>query len=145
MKTPPDAWRTSDSSIRAVQIAFEFNKTISDAIRHSANQLGISPSDQIRAIIGLEVKKPKRPRLTISLTEQDYQLLAERYQVPVEDKNAIREAIAKELLQYSQALLDNASNSEQMAAAPALHGKDAPLVLNSFIAETVSPAKLDKP
>ncbi len=145
MKTPPDAWRASDSSIRAVQIAFEFNKNISDAIRHSANQLGISPSDQIRAIIGLEVKKPKRPRLTISLTEQDYQQLAERYNVPVEDKNAIREAIAKELVQYSQALLENVNTPEQMTSAPALHGKDTPLVLNSFISETISPAKPDKP
>lgn len=107
MKRIPDKWRKSDRSIRAVQLVFEFNKTISDVIRHEATRHGISPSDQIRSIIGLHAKKPKRPRLTISLSEQDYERLAQRYQLPAQDRPAIREAIAQELIHYSESVLED--------------------------------------
>lgn len=105
MKQLPDKWRTSDRSIRAVQLAFEFNKSIADAIRYEATRQGISPSDQIRSIIGLEPKKPKRPRLTVTLSEQDYEMLAQRYQLSASDRQGIRDAIAKELIAYSELII----------------------------------------
>lgn len=105
MKQLPDKWRTSDRSIRAVQLAFEFNKSIADTIRYEATRQGISPSEQIRSIIGLEPKKPKRPRLTVTLSEQDYQDLAQRYQLTPEDRQGIRDAIAKELIAYSESVI----------------------------------------
>lgn len=100
----PSRWKKSESSIRAVQLAFEFSKAVSEVIRHQANQQGISPSDQIRAIIGLHVKKPKRPRLTVCLNEADYLILAKRYQLNPEDKAGIRQAIAQELVTYTEQL-----------------------------------------
>jgi hypothetical protein len=102
MKQLPNQWQQSNKSIRAVQLVFELNKSISDTIRHQANKHGLSPSDQIRDIIGLKTKQPKRPRLTVSLSETEYATLAQRYNVPVDDKAAIRQAIAEELIAYSQ-------------------------------------------
>ncbi len=99
----PEKWKKSDKSIRAVQLAFEFSKGVSDTIRNQANRQGVSPSDQIRYIIGLQAKKPKRPRLTISLSQIDYEILAERYTLSVEDKAGIRQAISEELISYSEA------------------------------------------
>ncbi len=107
MKQLPSQWQRSNRSIRAVQLVFELNKSISDTIRNQANQHGLSPSDQIREIIGLEIKQPKRPRLTVSLSEEEYAALAKRYNVAVEDKTAIRQAIVNELIIYSQNVLKN--------------------------------------
>jgi hypothetical protein len=102
MKVLPNKWKKSDKSIRAVQVAFEFNQAVFTVIREQANRQGVSFSDQIRSIIGLKAKKPKRPRLTISLSEQDYEILAERYGLTPDDKTGIRQAIARELVIYSE-------------------------------------------
>ncbi|OUD15463.1 hypothetical protein [Thioflexithrix psekupsensis] len=115
MKELPKSWQTSDRSIRAVQLAFEFNRAIADVIREEANRHGVSSSTQIRAIIGLPSKKPKRPRLTVTLSEEDYHILAERYQLPVEDRNAIREAIAQELITHCESVLYE--QNEEMAVS----------------------------
>lgn len=98
----PENWQKSDKSLRAIQIAFEFGAGISDSIRREANRNGLSTSDQIRKIIQLDVNPPKRPRLTVSLTPEDYQKLAERYRIPVDDKPAIREAVRRELIEFAE-------------------------------------------
>jgi hypothetical protein len=102
MSDLPEKWKKSEPSLRAVQLAFEFSKPISEAIRQQAHTHGISTSDQIRSIIGLPAKKARRPRLTVSLSEADYQLLSERYGIPISDKQAIRQAIADEVVAYAQ-------------------------------------------
>ena len=106
----PENWKKSSKSIRAIQIAFEFGSgVVSESIRAEANKNGLSTSDQIRKIIQLEIKPPKRPRLTVSLTEQDYQQLAERFLLDMNDKKAIREAIRNELIKFGEhsSLSDN--------------------------------------
>ncbi len=99
-KKLPKNWQKSDRSLRAVQIAFEFNRAVADAIRQEASRQGLSPSDQIRKIIGLEVKKPLRPRLTVTLSEADYATLAKRFGLSPDDKARIRETIKDELLAH---------------------------------------------
>lgn len=99
-KTLPENWKKSEKSLRAIQVAFEFGTGVSETIRREANKNGLSTSDQIRKIVQLEVKTPKRPRLTVSLTEDDYQNLAQRYGLDAEDKPAIREAIRQELIEF---------------------------------------------
>jgi len=102
----PEKWQQSQKSLRAVQLAFEFNQKVTEPIRQCANDNGLSPSDQIRKIIGLSTKKPKRPRLTVSLSAADYQILALRYQLNIEDKAGIRAAIAAEISTYAQQYQD---------------------------------------
>jgi len=108
MKQLPNQWQHSNKSIRAVQLVFELNKSISDTIRYQANKNGLSPSDQIRTVIGLKTKPPKRPRLTVSLSEEEYAILAQRYNVSIENKVAIRQAIADELVAHSQSVQNQA-------------------------------------
>ncbi len=98
----PNKWRKSEKSLRAVQLVFEFGKAVSENIRREANTKGISSSDQIRQIIGLPTKKTKRPRLSVSLSEEDYELLGRRYHLPSEDRAAIRQAIIDEVVAYHQ-------------------------------------------
>ena len=90
-------WSPYNKTIRAIQVAFEFGGELPDYIREVAAKNGLTPSDQIRKIIGLGYKKPKRPRLTISLREEDYINLGTRYNLSSEDRQAIREHIREEL------------------------------------------------
>lgn len=101
-KDLPENWKKSAQSIRAIQVAFEFGAGVSESIRHEANKNGLSTSDQIRKIIQLDVKPPKRPRLTVSLTAEDYRKLAKRYGLDAEDKTAIREAMRRELIEFGE-------------------------------------------
>jgi len=90
-------WQAYSKAIRAIQVAFEFSGEMPDYIREVAAKNGLTPSDQIRKIIGLGYKKAKRPRLTISLREEDYIKLGKRYNLPPDDRRAIREKIREQL------------------------------------------------
>lgn len=101
-KDLPENWKKSETSIRAIQVAFEFGTGVSESIRREANKNGLSTSDQIRKIVQLDIKPPKRPRLTVSLAEEDYQKLAQRYGLGAEDKAAIREQMRQELIEFGK-------------------------------------------
>ena len=100
-KKLPKSWTNSDKSIRAVQVVFELEQVQSRSLRINAIKQDLSPSDYIRDIIGLPRKKPVRPRLSISLSEDDYKLLAKRYKLKVNEKDKIRECIKDELINKS--------------------------------------------
>ncbi len=97
-------------SIDAIQVAFELRPGIPDFIRVSAAQNGLSPSAQIRHIIGLPYQKAQRPRLTVSLSNDDYLVLGKRYSIlPTEgneleswQRAGIRQKIEQELLDFYQ-------------------------------------------
>ena len=97
-KNLPKSWSGSANSIRAVQVIFELEQAESRALRIKAIEKDLSPSDYIRDIIGLPRKKPVRPRLSISLNEEDYKILAKRYKLQADDKNEIRVRIKQELV-----------------------------------------------
>ena len=101
-KSLPKAWQNTDKSIRAVQVVFELDQTASVRIRMAAIDNDMSPSDQIRDILGLTRKKPVRPRLSVSLSDEDYQILARRYGLSVTNKDAIRDKMKQELLQFKR-------------------------------------------
>ncbi|MCK4866388.1 MAG: hypothetical protein KAT06_13315 [Gammaproteobacteria bacterium] len=97
-KNTPARWSQSDKSLRAVQVIFELGLEQSRTLRINAIEQDLSPSDYIREIIGLHRKKPIRPRLSISLSNEDYQILADRYDLTADKKEQIREKIKEELL-----------------------------------------------
>jgi len=97
-KKRPGSWTKSDKSIRAVQVIFELEQAQSRTLRIQAIEQDLSPSDYIRDIVGLPRKKPVRPRLSISLSSEDYIILAERYNLAPEQKTEIRERIKKDLI-----------------------------------------------
>ncbi len=96
-------WSSSDAALRAIQVAFDVEKQVIDAVRYAAFENQISPSDQIRKILGLPcTSKPVRPRLTVSLSDADYALLAERFGIDAEDKRGIKEALHKKLIDFAK-------------------------------------------
>lgn len=104
----PDKWQSSVKAVKAVQVAFDMDEKIQLAIRKQALEAGISPSEQIRDILGLPInKRPKRPRLTVSLSAEDYALLAEKYALSSEQQLEIKKKLMDDLINYvSNSLID---------------------------------------
>jgi len=97
-----ELWPEERKAARATQVAFDISTSAQKAIKQKALDEDLSPSDQMRRILGLPVKKPVRPRLTISLSMQDYEELAARYGLDPQDRLAIKERAASELIDWAQ-------------------------------------------
>ena len=97
-KNKPEMWENEKKAVKATQVAFDISTEAQKKLKLMASQNGLSPSDQMREILGLPRKKPVRPRLTISLTAKDYEILANIYNLDPEDKLAIKEQAAKEII-----------------------------------------------
>lgn len=97
----PQKWQSNVKALKAVQVAFDMDEKVQKTIRKTAVDAGLSPSDQIRLILGLPVnKRPKRPRLTVSLNPQDYQILAEKYNLDADDQLEIKRKLMEELVAF---------------------------------------------
>lgn len=99
----PARWQSSDQAIRAVQVAFDVEEAVLEAVRRAAFASNCSTSEQIRVLLGLSTasRRPKRPRLTVSLTPADYEILAVRYGLAADDRLAIKEQVTRELIQFA--------------------------------------------
>jgi hypothetical protein len=87
--------------MKAVQVAFDMDEKIQMSIRKQALEAGLSPSDQIRDILGLPInKRPKRPRLTVSLAPSDYEILAKKYQLTANDQLEIKKQLMDDLINH---------------------------------------------
>jgi len=97
----PEKWQSSIKAIKAVQVAFDMDEKIQLSIRKQALEAGLSPSDQIRDILGLPInKRPKRPRLTVSLAPADYSLLADKYGLQAEQQLEIKKKLMDDLIDH---------------------------------------------
>lgn len=97
----PEKWQSSLKAAKATQIAFDMDEKIQLEIRKEALEAGLSPSDKIREILGLPTnKRPKRPRLTVSLSVDDYQVLAEKYQLNANQQLEIKKKLMDDLVNH---------------------------------------------
>jgi hypothetical protein len=98
----PARWSGSDEALRAVQVAFDVEQSVLNAVRKAAFKNDLSTSDQIRQVLQLSTSsKPKRPRLTVSLTAEDYETLGARYGVDAQDRLTIKERVTQELIRFA--------------------------------------------
>ncbi len=97
-KKKPELWKNEKKAIKATQVAFDISTEAQKRLKLMAIHNDLSPSDQIRQILGLPSKVPVRPRLTISLSAVDYKILAKHYGLDPEDRLAIKEQAAKEII-----------------------------------------------
>ncbi|KAF0813882.1 hypothetical protein IGB42_01561 [Andreprevotia sp. IGB-42] len=105
MSTPklPERWQRSDPAIRAVQVAFDVEDEVLQVVRRAAFEQNISNSDQIRHVLGLPVSgRPKRPRLTVTLSDDDYRILAGRYGLAETQRLEIKEQALAALIEFAR-------------------------------------------
>lgn len=106
VREKPARWQSSDAAIKAVQVAFDVEEKVLETVRRAAFEENRSTSDQIRQLLGLPTaSRPKRPRLTVSLTAADYALLAGRYGLAEDDRLAIKERVTRELIDFANAAM----------------------------------------
>ena len=83
-------------------MAFDTSQELATAVRLEAVRRGLSASDMIREIVGLPVSgRPVRPRLTVSLGDEDFARLAARYGIDPGDRLAIKRRVMEELHAFS--------------------------------------------
>jgi hypothetical protein len=92
-------WNKDNKAVRATQVAFELERDISRHIHEMAAHEGLTPSSQIRKLVGLPYSPPKRPRLTVSLSPEDYTELGKKYKIDSSDTLEIKRKIMEELIQ----------------------------------------------
>lgn len=109
----PARWDNSNNAIEALKKASTPKKSTQvifelcdedEHFRMEACQKGLSPSDQLRSVFGLQLAKKKRPRLSLSLSEEDWVSLANRYGLKVVNKIAIRKRMEQELKEHVSCL-----------------------------------------
>lgn len=97
----PEQWLENQKAAKATQVAFDLDEQFQYSIRRAALDAGVSPSDQIRTILGLAVsKRPKRPRLTVSLNAEDYVRLAEKYNLTPDAQLEIKKRVLDDLVNF---------------------------------------------
>jgi len=101
--TLPKRWRDEKKASRSVQIAFDTSEQICRTIRVAAAENNLTPSDMIRKIVGLaHHRRPVRPRLSLSLNEDDYLRLAKHYGLDPDNRQAIKAQVMADLLHFSR-------------------------------------------
>ena len=103
-KKLPNKWKEEKKSIKAVQVAFDLGDKIQYFIRREALDMAVNPTDRVRQILDLHVSGCSvRPRLSISLTQTDFPILAKKYNISADDRVAIKKKAAEELITYVEA------------------------------------------
>ena len=99
----PQRWRSTAGALRAVQVAFDVSESVMEVVRRTAFASNLSQPDVVRTILGLPIsRRAKRPRLTVSLSQEDYQTLGQRYGLDPKNALAIKERVLAELLAFAQ-------------------------------------------
>ena len=91
-------WDSNNNAVKATQLAFELEQKVMVYIQHMAIKNFLSTSNQIRKLLGLSYAPPKRPRLTVSLSSDDYIQLGKKYNIEPSDKIGIKRRIMAELI-----------------------------------------------
>ena len=100
-KNLPKKWKKEQKAVKAIQVAFDIGEEFQYRLRKEALDLGVNPSDRVRQILGLPTnKRVQRPRLSISLSEVDFELLAEEFGLEKDNKVAIKQKAAAQLITY---------------------------------------------
>lgn len=95
-------WEKEKAAAAAVQIAFDLGVDTQTVIKKKALDEHLNTSDFIRRILGLQYKnKPVRPRLTLSLSDDDFNVLAADYGIDPGDRLKIKELAAAKLIAYA--------------------------------------------
>jgi len=97
-KKLPEKWNKNQKALKAIQVAFELEQDIAKNIRVRAAKNGLTPSDQIRKILGLTYSPPKRPRLTVSLSQDDYKELGKKFGIDPGNTIDIKRKIVEALI-----------------------------------------------
>ena len=95
-------WDKEKAAVASIQVAFDLGVDTQMAIKRQALEEHMSPSDFIRKALGLEYRiRPVRPRLTLSLNDHDFEVLARLWGIDEHDRLRIKEEAALRLIRFA--------------------------------------------
>ncbi len=110
MAKKPD-WSKEEHAVQAVQLAFDLSNDIQRAFRVSAALQDMSTADMVRKVLQLPYRRARaRPRLTVTLKDEDFELLAQKYRLDPQDRAAIRHRVAEELQGFARNYLTDSGH-----------------------------------
>ncbi len=96
-------WEKQAQAAKATQVAFDVSESVHNHIQVQSVENQLKPSDYIRKILGLSFKTKKvRPRLTVTLSDEDYQELGQMFSIDADDRIAIKHAVTKKLIDIAE-------------------------------------------
>ncbi|MFL1468196.1 hypothetical protein [Marinobacter sp. HN1S83] len=99
-------WSKEERAVQAMQMAFDLSNDIQRAFRVSAALQDMNTADMVRKVLQLPYRKNRaRPRLTVTLRDEDFDVLARKYNLAPEDRAAIRQRVAEELQAFARSYL----------------------------------------
>lgn len=102
MESKPD-WSKEEQAVQAVQMAFDLSNDIQRAFRISAALQDMTSSDMVRKVLQLPYQKNRaRPRLTITLKDEDFELLAQKYDLDPQNRATIRQRVSEDLRVFAR-------------------------------------------
>lgn len=101
-----EKWDKEQKAVRATQVAFDLTEKVQQRIRKRAVDELLTPSDYVRKVLGLKISdKPKRLRLSVSLSPDEMLQLAQRFDLSPDDRVAIKQKAAELLVSHVQSLI----------------------------------------
>ncbi len=95
-------WDKQAQAAKATQVAFDVSESVHNYIQFQSVENQLKPSDYIRKVLGLSFKSKKvRPRLTVTLSDEDYQELGTMFGIDADDRIAIKHAVTKRLIELA--------------------------------------------
>lgn len=96
-------WNKERATLKKIQIHFEFQQEVMRQIRIDAAEARLNPSDIVRRILELSYSKVQRPRLGLSFSQEELELLAQRYDLSEIDEKLIKQKVMAEVnAQYQE-------------------------------------------
>lgn len=103
-------WRRQEGALKKIQINFELARAVDQEIRLEAATSGESPSNIVRRLLGFDARPPVRPRLGISLSEAELQMLAQKFRLDPEDRRALVRRATEAVEEHYASKDDNKKN-----------------------------------
>jgi len=93
-------WQAEAQVLKKMQLHFTFSPQIFRQVKLDAADENINTSDVLRKILGLNHEKSVRPRIGLSFTPEELDLLAKRYSLSISDTKAIRQKVVDEVASH---------------------------------------------
>ena len=84
-------------ALKKIQVHFEFRQSLLRKVRLAAAAEDLSYSDYVRKLVGLPFSKIQRPRISLSFSDTDLRILAERYAKPSAEPQVLKRCVLEEI------------------------------------------------
>ena len=104
-KSGPSRFEAERRALKKVQVHFEFHQSLLHRVRVEAAKDNLSPSDYVRKVVGLPYSRIQRPRISLSFSEQDIEMLARKYDAPAKTQT-LKQRVIEDVEAHIAALPD---------------------------------------